>query len=470
MLFVFSLLIVLGIFYIVVSAFYRSDFNRINEAFLEVSTSKKKVIQLVLASLISVTALLTMVLRDTSWREEPEIFSLSSIVMGFTYLWLVRVVRSERIGRNMFCYLVMLGMLQMILSTGLWHSDDLNRYILEGQQIINNYNPYAIPPNASVNHNLVDHKILERINHPDMTAIYPPVSLFIHGVLALISPSVFGFKVLTGLGACLLVLCSLLLILELKKPPAYISIVLWNPVLIIFGVGEAHNDIWVALLLTLFVYFAVRKKVLISWVTLSLAIFCKPFAGIVLPWYIFKNPKGWWVFPSIAIVLVMPFLNAGYGLVRSLFSFGHDMHFHGALEPLIRFIYLNILPNQYVSTSVRITLIIFLLLGGIIIWKASVNDNLANVSVNFIALLLWCLPTLHPWYFLILLPFLPFAKGLSLIVWTSMVGVYWLHGIKMQTIGEWTEDPVVTLLAHIPALILLAWESRGIVLRKFPKN
>ena len=64
-----------------------------------------------------------------------------------------------------------------------------------------------------------------------------------------------------------------------------------------------------------------------------------------------------------------------------------------------------------------------------------------------------CLPTLHPWYMLILLPFLSFFRGWSLICWSAFAGLYWLHGVEMIALGEWTETYVVTLLSHIPFFI-----------------
>jgi len=466
MLFLFAFILVFCLLFLMISLIKNSDLKKINESFQSTCTSIRISSQLVIASGVSIVALMVMILSKSSWREEPKLFGICAMTMGVMYLWIVYRVKGGGIGRNIFYFLLTLGIVQLIVAVGLRSSDDINRYILEGQQVINNQNPYEIPPNALGNQCLVENGILDGINHPDMTAIYPPISLYIHGLMAFISPSVYGFKILTALGGCLLIFSCLLLLLLLKKNPVLIFIVLWNPVLIIYGIGEAHNDIWVAILVTLFVFFSIKKRVLTSWFAFSLAFMCKPFAGILILFQLYKKTKGWWVFPLVIFFSILPFAQAGYGLVRSLFTFGHDMHFHGVLEPLVRVICLTILPLEFVSFSVRVTLFVILIFGIMVLFRHSSKENYIDVSMNAIALLLLCLPTLHPWYLMILLPYLPLARGWCLIVWTSMAGVYWLHGLKMNAIGEWAEDPVVTLLAHTPALLIFLYEARLILPQK----
>ena len=78
-------------------------------------------------------------------------------------------------------------------------------------------------------------------------------------------------------------------------------------------------------------------------------------------------------------------------------------------------------------------------------------------------LLLLCLPTLHPWYLLPLVLFLPLLpRSPGFIVWTAMAPMYWLHGLEIiENGGAWAENKLVTMLAHAPALLLLVWECTG---------
>jgi hypothetical protein len=77
-------------------------------------------------------------------------------------------------------------------------------------------------------------------------------------------------------------------------------------------------------------------------------------------------------------------------------------------------------------------------------------------------MLLLCLPTLHAWYPMLLLPLLPFTRSWGLLLWVALAPGYWLHGLAIQSnAGAWAEDPLVRTAIHLPALLLLAWEVSG---------
>ena len=397
-------------------------------------------------------------MHDESWREKPFEFALCSLLMGLNYLIICWFIKTKSIALNTFMFLLILGFIQFLIANGLWHSDDINRYILEGKQILSGINPYSVAPEVDINKGLISQEILNRINHPDMTAIYPPVSLLIHAAMALVSPSIEGFTVLTCLGAFLLIFFSLKLLIKLKLSPSLIFILQWNPVLIIFGVGEAHNDIWVSLLLVIFIYVVSLEKNRTSWLFLAMAILAKPFAAILTPVYFLKNRKGVWILLITGVVFYLPFLNAGYGLLNSLLTFSNDMHFHSVIEPLFRTLFKFVMPEKNIAFCVRVCLLLCLIISLFFVWKKNNDKSFHKTILYCLAALLICLPTLHPWYFIILLPFLMFYQGWALLVWTAMAGAYWLHGLKMLEVNHWVEDPWVTAFSHLPAMVLLIIE------------
>jgi hypothetical protein len=238
--------------------------------------------------------------------------------------------------------------------------------------------------------------------------------------------------------------------------------VAWNPVLPVFASGEAHNDIVMAVLLLLALLLATWGRFAATVATATLAVLAKPFAGIALVAILASTGwRRWWLVPLIVVVLYLPFASAGSGLVASLLTFGGTMHFHGALDPWIRLLAVELVRPELVEPVVRVVLLAALLTASIALWLRRGGAPLPTLVVRSLGVLLLCLPTLHAWYFIPLVVLLPFARSWALAVWTAMAGVYWLHGVEILASGAWTETRWVTATAHLPALVLMAYEAFG---------
>ena len=121
--------------------------------------------------------------------------------------------------------------------------DDIWRYLWEGYIQNLGFSPYDLAPNAT---ELIPYRTewWSLINHPDTSAIYPPLSQLGFRTLALISPSVFIFKlafVCADLGICWLLTRKF----SLEKTLVYA----WNPLIIYSFAGGGHYDSWFLLLL-----------------------------------------------------------------------------------------------------------------------------------------------------------------------------------------------------------------------------
>jgi len=417
---------------------------------------------LVPLGLISVGAIAVMVSRDNSWREEPGLFAGAALLMGAAFLAGLWVVRSRRIPMAALVWILTIGVALNVIGTGLRQSDDIHRYVVEGQQILARQNPYQIPPGDPAATALVPATISERVNHPEMTAIYPPVSLLVEAGVQALLPGLHGFTVLACVVALLAIGLALVLIVRVGVAPGLILAVAWNPVLPIFASGEAHNDIVMAALLLVALVLATVGRSAAAVVTATLAILVKPFAAIALPALLATTCwRRWWLVPVTAIVFYLPFISAGSGLVSSLLTFGGSMHFHGALDPWIRIGAAWIVPPPLVEVAVRLVLLLALAGGLTWLWLRRGSAPLPTLTVRMLGILLLCLPTLHPWYFTAVVVLLPFARSWGLAVWTASAGVYWLHGVRILAIGEWIETPWVTALAHLPAIVLMLVEAFG---------
>ncbi|MEO0539354.1 MAG: glycosyltransferase family 2 protein [Cyanobacteria bacterium P01_A01_bin.105] len=116
--------------------------------------------------------------------------------------------------------------------------DDIWRYLWEGYLQTQGMSPYAFPPNADVLEPLRP-VWWGQINHPDVSAIYPPITQFGFRLLATIGLSVPLFK--AAFAAADLAICGLL-----SQRFGYRATLLyaWNPLVIYSFAGGGHYDSW----------------------------------------------------------------------------------------------------------------------------------------------------------------------------------------------------------------------------------
>ena len=116
--------------------------------------------------------------------------------------------------------------------------DDIWRYLWEGLLQTQGFSPYDYAPNAEI---LLPLRTVwwPQINHPDVSAIYPPVAQFGFRLLAHLTPSMVLFKAAftaADLGICWL----------LSRRFGHLATLLyaWNPLVIYSFAGGGHYDSW----------------------------------------------------------------------------------------------------------------------------------------------------------------------------------------------------------------------------------
>lgn len=414
---------------------------------------------LVPAGLLALACLAALALDDRSYLQTPWRFALAALGLGAACLVGLAVARRHQLGRGWLAWILVVGVALQAIALGLWQSDDVARYVIEGQQILHGQNPYTVPPGAPQAAALADPAVVARLNHPHLTAIYPPVTLLGQAAVQAVWPGPRGFAAAGLLGALALIGLSLLLLRRHGLPAGLIVVVAWNPVLAIFGAGESHNDLLMAVALT--GALALLPAAPLRALTIAaVACLCKPFAVAALPAFLQRTGWRWvWLPPALAVVAYLPFAGAGTGLFASLGSFGGTMHYHGVFDPWLRHALLPLVGWEQVEMAVRLALVTILLAGWAAVWRWHRAEPAPRLALRLLVVLLVCLPTLHPWYLIAIVPLLPFAAGWWLPLWTALAGVYWLHGIRMLETGTWSETPWVTAAAHLPALAVgaVAW-------------
>src|SRR5215510_7148543 len=149
------------------------------------------------AGAVALLAMMTLAwTRWPSWLERLGEFQVAALG-GFASLVavLARAPRYAALSRpGLWVILVAIA-----LRGALWPvvpslSDDIYRYLWEGRVALAGHDPYALPPSDERLASLRDPVIYPRINHPELSTIYPPLGVAQFALVAAVWPSVAGMK------------------------------------------------------------------------------------------------------------------------------------------------------------------------------------------------------------------------------------------------------------------------------------
>lgn len=141
-------------------------------------------------------------------------------------------------------------------------SDDVYRYAWEGRVLAHGMNPYTHAPVDPALAALRDTDVYPFVNHPELSAIYPPLAEAGFALVARLGYSLLGFKLWVILHD--LVLVAVLAWWSARRGgSAWDALVYaWNPLVVSEYAGNAHHDPTGILWLVLALAYAERRAVL----------------------------------------------------------------------------------------------------------------------------------------------------------------------------------------------------------------
>jgi hypothetical protein len=405
---------------------YTGGFAWIGWRTLRESGQSDKDFRLLGIALLSIAGYSFLASLPYSWRDLPVTFAVVGVLLGGLYLLAVGLITSSQHPngkRPSLLFIITVAVIMRLVCLGLTPSDDLARYAIEGQQILAGENPYSIAPGVSAVAAAMPAIITNPLNHGDWTAIYPPLAITYHTVVGFIAAEPIAYKLAALVCEVLAMWLIVLLLQRQHLPTTLLLLAAWNPIGPLFITGEGHHDIvMVVFLLTALVWTAHGFGR--SIFAMSCAALVKPFAVVALIPLLLQRRWSWWLLPPlIAVLSYLPFATAGLGVVDSLGRFASTMHFHGALEPFIREVWSWMVPATAVRAYTVITLIALLISAVCLILRASLTVPITTLLIRLFAVLLLCLPTMHPWYFMVVVSLLPFTRSYGLLAWTALAPV-----------------------------------------------
>jgi hypothetical protein len=315
-----------------------------------------------------------------------------------------------------------------------------------------------------------------RINHPELVTIYPPAAQLI---FALGSKSLLWMKglfILFDLGSCVLIL---LLLQRLGRHPAWLCLYAWHPLAVLESSASGHVDVAAVFFILLAIYFTIGPAPensglgfgLGAGAALALAIMTKIFPLIFAPLLLIQLPyraRAPFLLASgmVCIAACIPFWPDLRNGIATLNLYAQHWEFSGFAFRFLR---------EWTESGENARL----LLGGafclIFAWhwfrlylasgkSSDKNTQIfvhACVSVTLAFLLLT--PTLHPWYALYLLAFLPLAPHAAGITLSWAVLLSYQVAATRALSGVWQESTLLSFYvfaAPVSALCITVFLAR----------
>ncbi len=228
-------------------------------------------------------------------------------------------------------------------------SDDLFRYIWDGQVLGAGINPFQFSPRATELAWLRG-PFWNQINHPTLGTIYPPVAQAIFWVIASIQAHPMAFKLASAL-ADTVVVCLVILLAggrligrgrsdggEKAGRAAFCGLVYGlNPLAWVETGMSGHLEPFAVGFLLLALFFADKTRHAMGAFLLGLATGVKLIPVLVLPAVARRRLVAWLICPLVVFAVYLPFVSAGPGTVHTLDAFARRWEGNGGLFAATKF-------------------------------------------------------------------------------------------------------------------------------------
>jgi alpha-1,6-mannosyltransferase len=303
----------------------------------------------------------------------------------------------------------------------------------------------------------------ERINHPDVPTIYPPLAQYVFRFANFLQPDSIVALRLVFLIFDILTLFFIVRILEtLGKSRNWAIIYFWSPLILKETFNSTHLDIIGVSVLTGSLYFYLRYKFTLASLFLALGVVGKLYPIILAPIYLKENikylinqdkVKTIWkaisvnilVFTATVAFFYFPFVQIGKGAFEGLKVFTTYWQNNDSIFALILYFYENILglnaefnyqeANVYISYDLASLLskatVALILVGTVLFFLLRKEKNVEEKnrlwSLFVIMGLVFLLsPVQNPWYLNWVVPFLCVFPYRSWILLTGLIGLYYM--------------------------------------------
>ena len=435
----------------------------------------------VFALLAAVAKISPQLGSGTFERELIPVFISLMVAAAAVYLAAAGFLRKNRACSVLLIILFGLAFRTLFFFSDPILEDDFHRYFWDGAVITEGMNPYQHSP-GEVARGEGDGELgelrymhgntLERVNHPHVKTIYPPVAEFFFAVSYGISPmSLTAWRILLMVFDLITLGILFATLRKLCMPLQYSLIYWWNPLFVKEIFNSAHMDVlafpFVLGAILLFIY---RRKRLWT-IALSLAVGVKLWPALLFGMFLSPLRRNretliqCLVFTGALLVIFLPMvavkLDSASGVVAYGKSWQNNSPFFSVTLSVWEYALgaLDIHPG-HAQTYSRAGIVMVLLA-----WKFYVAFARGSLGLHRKALLIiggafLLSPAQFPWYYTWLLPFLCVAPSPGFLALTALLPLYYLqYYFAPSPAGEGgIFGGTIIWIEFAPVWILLAWE------------
>ncbi len=420
------------------------------------------------------------------------------VVAGIVFVALMPLLRAtERSlappSRLLVAFIVAVGLFLrlMMFATEPALEDDQQRYLMEGALWANGISPYRVSPQdakaadrGTLLGRIADQAgpVLERVNHPKLKTIYPPVAETAFALAYMIKPfSLTAWRFVLLVADCGTLAMLLLLLRDVGRPASWVALYWWNPLVIKEVFNSAHMEGVLALFVVATVFLAVRQRFLFASTALGLAVGVKIWPVLLAPLVLrplFQRPK--LLIGCAALIAAMcllwawPIVVGGLDERSGFVAYAQRWQANGALLPALRGLISN-LPGMSVETASRAARLLLALTAGlvaILVAQRPIDGNNDLVQRAAVVTLVIALtsPAQFPWYMIWTLPFVVFAPRWGVVAMAVLLPIYYasFHFTAIDAYPVFRDRVVWAVWLPIWALLALEtwreWQRQGVQL------
>ena len=409
------------------------------------------------ALLLTYAALRT---HDPNWN----LFVALLVVSGFIAMAATKAAEKAPAGAGLAIVIVVaLAIRLMVLGDDPILSNDMYRYIWDGRVQAAGINPYRYVPADPALAQLRDAIIYPNINRADYAnTIYPPVAQLFFLSVTRIGESITTMR-LALIGCEIGTLIALIgLLRRLGKPVTLAVAYAWHPLAVWEIANSGHVDALMVMLVMIGAWLLVRHRRVAAGVLIALAALVKPYAMAALPacW----RPWDWRVPVAVMLAIIvcyLPYLSVGKGIFGFLLTgYLHEEGFQGGEG----FWLVHAARSAFGDIPGLLPLYLALAAGtlGVLALRAAfARDASPERAVRDIAVLLMAglffLSPNYPWYYLVVVPFIPIGGGAP--AWALSIGALLLNLLYPDYDARFLIWKGVISVAFLIALAATRWPS-----------
>ncbi|MGH6816159.1 MAG: glycosyltransferase 87 family protein [Hyphomicrobiaceae bacterium] len=405
---------------------------------------------------------------------------------GLAYLMLPFLVRRSVANdtRTLLAFTIAVGCaLRLIL---FWSTpaleDDYHRYLWDGAVSAHGFNPYEMAPEDAPDADPGDGRVrlaaaagqvFERINHPELTTVYPPVAQAAFALAYLIRPwSLTAWRVVCLAGELATLILLLALLHAAGRSPLWAALYWWNPLIVKELINSAHMEAIVTPLVLGALWLAVRHRPVGAAAMIGLAAGAK-FWPIMLAPLVLRSllhdrrrlTLALGLLGGLCVAWALPIYLAGIDEGSGTLAYAQHWKTNSALFPALeRLATLGLagFTLEEETPGLIVRGLLAAIVGGFALrlaWRPIDNAGDLMIRAGLVTAALFLLsPAQFPWYAAWTMPFVVFRPSWGLLAATAVLPIYYVSFYFRAADAYGVFRDGIVWLIWLPVWSLLAFE------------